>query len=112
MSSRPDIIFWRIGGSDIVLRSLPNRHDLPRRVAKPWIPYGVIAFRLRMGDDWTPIGEIPPEWKMTGSDGAPFTDSELDAGTHETQQFVRDRAEEVWRKRQKASERKGLFDNA
>ena len=28
MISRPDIIFWRIGGSDIVLRSLPNRHDL------------------------------------------------------------------------------------
>jgi hypothetical protein len=45
-----------------ILRRGPGAPELKRAIAKPYVPYGVTAWKLPDGTDWHPICQLPPEW--------------------------------------------------
>jgi hypothetical protein len=61
----PDLIYWLLPQTGIVLKSLPHHkgcHDSKkRRSMKPYVPFGVVAFRTAKQEEWTPISQPPKE---------------------------------------------------
>jgi hypothetical protein len=66
----PHVIDWRMKSRAVVLTSLPRRPvehtssngQTNAAVVRPTIPVGADGWRVRDGDPWRPLDQLPPHW--------------------------------------------------
>lgn len=81
----PGIVYWRMD-TGVVLESLPRSEGLKRCIAKPYVPYGAVAFAWDGGYDYRPLSELPPCWGLKPLDEADIPaheDTEADPDGHD-----------------------------